>query len=259
MQTLAARGGRPASGFVTARDHCHPKKGRTVRLTCGLQTGWDSPQSPRISYVHSLGDGFRNEVMPLTPSDHRGFYWVVDADQAMFLPCLKASWLLLLIKLLIITTYGQREAAKANEKCHAWTRCRKHQYKMNPSAILIQMEWRPRRFYLVIGWIYMDSVTENLECWKMLCTHLRDHKPLLSNMELKINTYCLKLFSEQLRILALHGMIHFSFAFFSPWVLSNQMCVFFHHPTHPIPGANVLSFAVGMDFNLFSTPWCKIA
>lgn len=258
MQTLAARGGRPASGFVTARDHCHPKKGRTVRLTCGLQTGWDSPQSPRISYVHSLGDGFRNEVMPLTPSDHRGFYWVVDADQAMFLPCLKASWLLLLIKLLIITTYGQREAAKANEKCHAWTRCRKHQYKMNPSAILIQMEWRPRRFYLVIGWIYMDSVTENLECWKMLCTFKR---PQASSFKYGTkNKYILfKIILRTVENTCITWHDSFQFCIFFPMSLIKPNVFFFHHPTHPIPGANVLSFAVGMDFNLFSTPWCKIA
>lgn len=247
MQTLAARGGRPASGFVTARDHCHPKKGRTVRLTCGLQTGWDSPQSPRISYVHSLGDGFRNEVMPLTPSDHRGFYWVVDADQAMFLPCLKASWLLLLIKLLIITTYGQREAAKANEKCHAWTRCRKHQYKMNPSAILIQMEWRPRRFYLVIGWIYMDSVTENLECWKMLCTFKR---PQASSFKYGTkNKYILfKIILRTVENTCITWHDSFQFCIFFPMSLIKPNVFFFPSPYPPNPRSKCVEFCCWHGF-----------
>lgn len=60
----------------------------------------------------------------------------------------------------------------------------------------------------------MDSITEKLECGKMFYT-FRDHKPLLSNKELTINTYCLKLFPEQLRILGI------------TWHHSFRFCIFF--------------------------------
>lgn len=65
----------------------------------------------------------------------------------------------------------------------------------------------------------MDSITEKLECGKMFYT-FRDHKPLLSNKELKINTYCLKLFPEQLRILGITWHHSFRFCFFFFFLMS---------------------------------------
>lgn len=131
-------------------------------------------------------------------------------------------------KLIITGTLQGAGRWKANGKCHAWIGYRKHQNKMNASTTLIQMKRRTHCFYLVIGWTYMDSVTEKLECWKMFYT-FRDHKPLLSNKELTKNTYCLKLFSEQLRILGItwHHSFWFCFFFFSLWVLTNQIGCFF--------------------------------
>lgn len=93
----------------------------------------------------------------------------------------------------------------------------KRTIKTNPSTTFIQMEQRPHWFYLVIGWTYMDSVTENLECWKLLYT-FRDHKPLLSNKELAINTYCSKW--EQLRILGITWHHSFQFCFVVNFLMS---------------------------------------
>lgn len=145
------------------------------------QMGRDLPWGPWISYLNSLPQvPWLYKLGNTTNSSSQGQVVSNDCCPGMFLLCLKKK------KLIVTSTLQWPRCWKTNGKCHAWITCRKYQNKMNPSATFIQIEQRPHCFYLVIGWIYMDSVTGKLECWKMFYT-FRDHEPLLWNKELTIH------------------------------------------------------------------------